>query len=273
MSSSPLVLVVDDDRDTRELYRMVLETVGYRVADAATVSDAASVAPRQRPDLVVTDWRLPDGTGVSVAEAIHASPATRFTPLVVLSGMHLDQEATARARERGCVAFLEKPVLPDEFVRFVAAGITMGTSRRLRRAAVRARRYARQALARMTAGAISAQEVVARAAAKSDGRISLLLADDSARYVAASGAAPELTGYEPADLLKLSVWDLTPAPDAQTAQALWSNFMTGGVQEGRYKLRRRNGQSIDAQYCAIANVVPGLHISALVKTPEVRAAL
>jgi PAS domain S-box-containing protein len=273
MSSSPLVLVVDDDRDTRELYRMVLETVGYRVAEAATVSDAASLAPEAPPDLVVTDWRLPDGTGLSVARAIQASAAARFSPLMVLSGVDLDANDAAVAREHGCVAFLQKPVLPDEFVRFVGAGIAVGTSKRLRAAAVRTRRYARHVQSRMSAGLITAEEIVARAAARSDERISLLLADDSARYVAASAGAPELTGYEPADLLKLSVWDLTPAPDEQTAQALWSNFMTSGVQEGRYRLRRRNGQSIDAQYCSIANVVPGLHISALVETPEVRATL
>lgn len=252
---------------------MVLETVGYRVADAGTVRDAALLAAQDAPDLLVTDWRLPDGNGVSVVEAMYASLGTRFISSVVLSGMHLEPEVTALARQRGCVAVLEKPVLPDEFVKVVAVAMTMTTARRLRAAAVRARRYARHALKRMQHGNISAHDVVARAAAKSDSRISLLLADDSARYVAASGAAPALTGYEPADLLKLSVWDLTPAPDAATASTLWSSFISSGVQEGRSKLRRRNGQSIDAQYCAIANVFPGLHISALVETPEVRAAL
>ena len=45
----PLVLVVDDDTDTRELYRMVLESVGYRVEDAGHVSSADAALARARP--------------------------------------------------------------------------------------------------------------------------------------------------------------------------------------------------------------------------------
>ena len=45
----PLVLVVDDDSDTRELYRMMLESVGYRVEDAGQVHSALAVAAGASP--------------------------------------------------------------------------------------------------------------------------------------------------------------------------------------------------------------------------------
>jgi hypothetical protein len=61
----------------------------------------------------------------------------------------------------------------------------------------------------------------------------------------------------------MTVWDLTPAPATSEGQTLWQAFIASGTQEGRYVLRRRDGRSVPAQYCAIANVVPGLHISAL----------
>ena len=68
----PLVLVVDDDTDTRELYRMVLESVGYRVEDAASVSSADAALARVGPDVVLTDWLLPDGNGLDVCRALGA---------------------------------------------------------------------------------------------------------------------------------------------------------------------------------------------------------
>ena len=58
-SRHPLVLIVDDDLDTRELYRMVLESVGYRVEDVGLVQRAIAAVSAQVPDVVLTDWLLP----------------------------------------------------------------------------------------------------------------------------------------------------------------------------------------------------------------------
>lgn len=276
----PYVLVVDDDADTRELYNVMLASVGYRVESVGSVRTAGEMIRRNTPHVVVTDWRLPDGDGFAVSDALHARTASRRVPIVAVTGFSMPAETRHEARERGFTAVLLKPSSPDDILKAVRRATEIGTARELRHAALRLRRYAAQAsrvgrgqVRGASVGRIDAAGLLDRAAARSGGNIALMLADDTARYVAAAGSARELTGYEPQELLSLSVWDLTPPSDASAGQGLWSSFIASGTQEGRYMLRRRDGVPVEAQYCAIANIVPGLHVSAITEASQIPASL
>ena len=273
-SASPHVLVVDDDADTRELYSFLLGSVGYHVEAAGDVASATETVTRATPDVVITDWRLPDGDGLMVAEALHARPASRYVPIIAVTGVSMSAVLSDEARRRGFISTLLKPVSPDDILKAVRFATEVGTARELRRAAQRLRRYARAVATRARASSDPMIDaLVTRAAARSGHDISLMLADDSAHYVAAGGSVRDLTGYDTQELLSLSVWDLTPPPEAGTGEGLWSSFIQSGAQEGRYRLRRRDGVPVEAQYCAIANIVPGLHVSAVAKASDLPAAL
>jgi len=97
----------------------------------------------------------------------------------------------------------------------------------------------------------------------SDVPVAMLVADNRGRYVEANAAALFLTGYERKELLRCSVWDLTPATRRATGKALWRAFLAREQMAGRYLLRRKSGRIVEARYVAIANVLPGLHVSAL----------
>lgn len=275
----PRVVVVDDDLDTRELYQLVLESVGYRVESAATVASATLAFRRGVPDVVLTDWLLPDGDGDAVCAALSAEAATCRVPAVVLSGLKLPDDVEAQARQRGLVAVLEKPADPDRILNAIADALVIGVERRVRAAAARTKRYVEQvhrraARLRTPAGSpAEASALLARAAARSGGSICLMIADDHARYVAAGGPIHELTGYEPAELTQLTVWDLTPVGVTSDAHGLWTQFISAGRQEGHYTLRRRDGGSIGAGYCAVANIAPGWHVSALAELPAMPISL
>jgi DNA-binding response OmpR family regulator len=276
----PCVVVVDDDRDSRELYRLVLESAGYRVLDAGSVDAACRLFRQSIPDVVLTDWLLPDGDGHGVCEALYARGASRFVPVVVLSGWALSDAAEAHARERGLVTVLEKPADPDVVLDALRGALSIGIERRVRSAASRTQRYAGQAhrrAAQLRAGApdtaADASVLLARAAARSGHSISLLIADDNAHYIAAGGATRELTGYDPTEIAQLTVWDLTPVGVMPACLGLWTEFIAQGKQEGRYSLRRRDGQAIDARYCALANIVPGWHLSAIAPLPDMPTSL
>jgi hypothetical protein len=58
-----------------------------------------------------------------------------------------------------------------------------------------------------------------------------------------------------------------------SSEALWREFIARGVQEGRFRIRCRDGHAVDTQYCAIANVAPGLHVSALSPAPSLPVSL
>ena len=140
---SPVILVVDDDRDTRELYGLVFEVSGYGHVEADGVENAVEVARRVRPDVILTDWMLGDGDGIALCESLHRHGRTRRTPIIAVTGMSLSPKSGPAPRQLGCEMFLIKPVDVDALVRAVSNTLQIAQARSLRAAAVRLRRYAR----------------------------------------------------------------------------------------------------------------------------------
>jgi PAS domain S-box-containing protein len=97
----------------------------------------------------------------------------------------------------------------------------------------------------------------------SDIKAALLIANNRGRYIVANRAAARLTGYAGHELLQLSVWDLTPPVKQAVGRRLWRAFLVRGRMGGTYLLRRKDGQIVGARYAAIANVLPGIHVSLL----------
>lgn len=271
-SRTPVILVVDDDLDTRDMYRFVFESSGYSVTDADDVSAALRAAEATPPGLVVTDWILHGGRGIDVLERLRARAALRRLPGIIVTGLALDASTLARAGAAGCERVLLKPVDLDVLTSAAGDAIRVQQARKLRRAARRiwwqAARLRRQSERARSARELhaAAAELLSRERSGSDPRVAFVLADDQARYIAANREATALTGYAPDDLLQLTVWDLTPLSATADGQQLWNAFIARGSQEGRYALVRRDGQTIEADYYAMANVLPGVHLSAITPT-------
>jgi PAS domain S-box-containing protein len=272
------VLVVDDDADTRDLYRLVLESVGYQVAEAGLLLQAVEALRGVPPAAVLTDWLLPDGNGLDVCAAVHARVRGGI-PIVAVTGLTVGPDQLAEAQARGCAAVLQKPADPDAVLAALSDALIAATRARLRRIVDRAKRYAGRARLGACDGPQGdrtreqAARVLSRVAARSDVPAALILADDSARYVAAAGETRVLTGYEADELRGLTVADLTPAVDESQARALWDAFLLSGAQEGQFTIQHRDGRKTRVRYSAMANLVPGLHVTALLQTVELSTAL
>ncbi|MDQ3347074.1 MAG: response regulator [Acidobacteriota bacterium] len=264
---TPHVLVVDDDRDTRELYKLVYETSGYRVSEADGVSRGVDAAQRLRPDVVLTDWRLADGDGMELCRALRRHGPTRLIPTVAATGMTLNAASRAEARRWGCETFLTKPIDIDVLLRATASTLQLTQARVLRAASVRLRRFAvslrSNAAGTSAARTLTASGLLSASQASVNGGVALIIADDTGRYVGANDRAAELTGYDSKVLTTMSVADLTPEPQASAGQRLWNSFIADGTQEGVYLVKRRDGVAVPMRYVAIANITPGLHLSAL----------
>jgi PAS domain S-box-containing protein len=90
----------------------------------------------------------------------------------------------------------------------------------------------------------------------------LLIADDQSRVLNANRAALALTGYSEEDLASLHVPDVL-AMNPMHAEEYWRPFAVEGRQEGILVLLRKDGARVPVRYCAIKDVRPGLHLSAL----------
>jgi CheY-like chemotaxis protein len=111
----PLVLVVDDYQDAREMYAQYLVASGFRVAEAATGVEAVRIARELKPDCILMDLALPGIDGWEATRQIKADGATAAIPVIAITG-HTSELASRDARAAGCAAFVIKPALPDAVV-------------------------------------------------------------------------------------------------------------------------------------------------------------
>src|SRR3982750_1939830 len=86
-SLPPIVLLVEDDRDTLDMYSSYLESAGLWVATATSPSAGQAHARELRPNLLVTDIRFGgEPTGIDLVHAIKQDVQTAHIPILVLSG-------------------------------------------------------------------------------------------------------------------------------------------------------------------------------------------
>lgn len=111
----PLILVVDDYQDAREMYAEYLQFSGFRVAEARNGNEAVSQAFELKPDLILMDLSLPGMDGWEATRVLKADDRTRHIPVVALTG-HALAGASEGAKKAGCDSFVTKPCLPDDLV-------------------------------------------------------------------------------------------------------------------------------------------------------------
>jgi two-component system, cell cycle response regulator DivK len=115
IDARPLVLVVDDYKDAREMYAEYLTFSGFRVAEACNGHEAVEKAFELKPDVILMDLSLPGMDGWTATRHLKSDVRTRAIPVVALTG-HALAGSSDGARQAGCDAFVTKPCLPDELV-------------------------------------------------------------------------------------------------------------------------------------------------------------
>jgi len=110
-----MILVVDDEADSRKLLRSVLSSEGYnvRVADGGELA-LASVSVK-RPELILVDLRMPGMDGFEVCRKLKQSPDTRDIPVIILSGSGGMSEKVEGLR-LGAVDYITKPFHQEELL-------------------------------------------------------------------------------------------------------------------------------------------------------------
>jgi hypothetical protein len=105
-----LVLLVDDDPDTRSMYAEYLRLSGFEVAQARNGHEALDLCQSVPPDVVVTDIQMPRMGGIQLIRSLRSRPATGGVPVICVSA---SVDCVREAAAVGCAAALEKPCPPD----------------------------------------------------------------------------------------------------------------------------------------------------------------
>ncbi|HYE53017.1 MAG TPA: SpoIIE family protein phosphatase [Azospirillaceae bacterium] len=115
------ILLVDDDPLSLDLMAVALDSLGYRVATAASGTQALELLRREPIGLVVTDWVMPDGGGADLCRAIRETILDRYVYVLVLTA-RTDRHAVIDVLEAGADDFLSKPPNLEELKARIASG-------------------------------------------------------------------------------------------------------------------------------------------------------
>jgi putative two-component system response regulator len=107
------VLVADDTDSVRALFRKLLTADGHEVVAAADGVAALEAVAQHHPDVILLDVGMPRLDGLEVCRRLKADPATRLTPVVLVTGLS-DMQDRIKGIEAGADEFLSKPVHPHE---------------------------------------------------------------------------------------------------------------------------------------------------------------
>jgi len=124
---SESVLVVDDDRDAREMLSEYLAFCGFVVHRAQDGGEAIEVAVRLRPRVVLMDLMMPRMDGWEATRRLKTDDRTKGMTIIAVSACS-HNDGQARARRVGCDDFIPKPVDLEDIVRVLNRLLSSGPS-------------------------------------------------------------------------------------------------------------------------------------------------
>ena len=116
------ILVVEDETPIREMISFVLDQNGFNAIEACDIEQALAKINEPYPDLILLDWMLPGGTGVSLAKKLKQNEYTRNIPIIMLTARS-DEGDKVKGFEAGVDDFVTKPFSPKELIARIKAVI------------------------------------------------------------------------------------------------------------------------------------------------------
>ena len=120
----PVVLVVDDNADSREVTRVVLSDAGYECLEARDGIEAVELTRSRGPAVVLMDVFMPHMDGITAAHQLRNDPQAPHPPIVVLTAHPTFLEAVSEL----FFAILRKPCAPPQLLATIARACTLAPS-------------------------------------------------------------------------------------------------------------------------------------------------
>jgi len=115
----PLLLLVEDEQDTAELVKLIMEEKGYQVVHTADGQDALyKIALMPPPSLVLLDIQLPHVDGITILETIRATPDWQDVPVIMLTAV-AEPEHVRKVCSLTVQDYVLKPFKRETLLRFV----------------------------------------------------------------------------------------------------------------------------------------------------------
>jgi len=112
------VLIVEDNMDTYQLVRFILEKNGYETFLAMNGRDGVNATNKQKPDLIIMDLSMPEMDGWTATKIIKSEGKTSAIPLIALTAHALPGDRQ-RAMDAGCDEYITKPIDLEDFLEVI----------------------------------------------------------------------------------------------------------------------------------------------------------
>jgi CheY-like chemotaxis protein len=111
MDTNKTILVADDESHILHVVSLKLRNAGYRVVTARDGQEALELAAQEKPDLLITDYHMPQLSGLELCQKLKQDPATSEIPTIMLTarGYHLEAHDT---EQNGILRMVSKPFSP-----------------------------------------------------------------------------------------------------------------------------------------------------------------
>ena len=116
MRPTPVVLVIEDDRDCRRFYAEALHDASFEVVEAHNGLQAMEKAADSQPDVILTDLGIPGIDGFELCRRLKMDPRTSAVPIVAITGRYLSAFDHERVRRHGGACVLIKPIAAADLV-------------------------------------------------------------------------------------------------------------------------------------------------------------
>ena len=109
------VLVAEDNPDSAQLLEKILQGAGFSVALAGNGTEALALVATFHPDLIITDYMMPEMDGMALIRELKSNPATEKMPVIMLTARD-EEDAEIDAIDGGADDYIVKPVVPKKLI-------------------------------------------------------------------------------------------------------------------------------------------------------------
>jgi CheY-like chemotaxis protein len=111
-----VILIVDDDRDTRTIIKTILNAKGYKTYDVSNGKDALSYIDINPPSLILLDIMMPEMSGYDVMARLKMKPETQAIPVIMLSAKAESEDILTGYQDYAVEYYITKPFTPKELI-------------------------------------------------------------------------------------------------------------------------------------------------------------
>lgn len=125
---TPTILIVDDCAEVLDSLRVILESHNYSVTAATSAIEALKMIAVEPPDLIVSDWMMPEVDGMYFHEEVRQNPVLSDVPFIFLTAV-TSEEDRRQAKLNGCDDYITKPFHPDDLLAVIGGKLSVSRRR------------------------------------------------------------------------------------------------------------------------------------------------